>query len=107
MTDLCTLTVTELSVGLASGKYTSLAITEACLARIAALEPKLQAFVEVYDKEAREAARAADVEIAAGNRRGPLHGIPIALKDLIELEGRITTRGSRALKDYLSDKTAT
>jgi aspartyl-tRNA(Asn)/glutamyl-tRNA(Gln) amidotransferase subunit A len=107
VTDLCNLTVTELSAGIAAGQYTSSAITEACLARIAALEPKLQAFVEVYESEARAAARAADAEIAAGKRRGPLHGIPIALKDLIELEGRITTRGSRAMKDHVSDKTAT
>jgi aspartyl-tRNA(Asn)/glutamyl-tRNA(Gln) amidotransferase subunit A len=58
VTDLCNLTVTELSAGIAAGQYTSSAITEACLARIAALEPKLQAFVELYDKEARAWRRA-------------------------------------------------
>ncbi len=79
----------------------------ACLARIAAGDAKAHAFVEVYDKDARLAAEAADKAIRAGHAVGPLHGIPIALKDLIEIEGRITTGGSQVWRDRRSTYTAT
>ena len=65
------------------------------LARIAAHDPKLHAFVDVYADDARLAAEAADKAIRSGHAVGPLHGVPIALKDLIEIEGRVATGGSR------------
>ena len=68
---------------------------------------KLHAFVEVYDKEARLAAEAAEKAIRSGHRIGPLHGIPIALKDLIEIEGRVTTGGSEVWRERRSAYTAT
>ena len=64
------------------------------LGRIAALDPRLQAFVEVYGADARLAAEAADKAIRSGHGLGALHGIPIAIKDLVEVEGRVTTGGS-------------
>ena len=54
-------------------------------------------FVEMYGAEARLAAEAADKAIRSGHGLGPLHGIPIALKDLVEIEGRVTTGGSASL----------
>ena len=71
------------------------------------LDPKLHAFVEVYDEEARLAAEAADKAIRSGHAVGPLHGIPIALKDLIEIEGRVTTGGTRGMARAPCTRTAT
>jgi len=82
-------------------------LTDALLARIARYDGKLHAFVALYEKEARLAAEAADKAIRAGHAVGPLHGIPIALKDLIDLEGRVTTGGSKVWKDRISPTTAT
>src|SRR5258708_5315059 len=81
-------------------------IVDAALARIGAQDQKLHAFVEVYDKEARLAADAAEKAIRSGHRIGPLHGIPIALKDLIEIEGRVTTGGSQVWRERRSALTA-
>ncbi len=82
-------------------------VVDAFLARIARLEPMLQAFVAVYGADARLAAEAADKAIRSGHAIGPLHGVPIALKDLIELEGRVTTGGSAHWRDRRSAVTAT
>ena len=101
------MTVHALSAAIADGSLTSAAIVEACLRRIAALDGKLHAFVDVYWEEARLAAHAADQAIRAGHRLGPLHGIPIALKDIIDMEGRITTGGSKVWQERRSTTTAT
>src|SRR5262252_5715269 len=82
-------------------------VVDSALKRIGAADGKLHAFVEVYDKEARLAAEAADKAIRSGHTIGPLHGIPIALKDLIEIEGRVTTGGSEVWRDRRSAYTAT
>ena len=68
---------------------------------------KLHAYIDVYGDDARLAAEAADKAIRAGHAVGPLHGVPIALKDLIDLEGRVTTGGSMAWRDRRSPVTAT
>ena len=70
-------------------------LTEAALARIAARDPELNAFQLVLADQARAAAQDADREIAAGRHRGPLHGVPIAIKDLFDLAGTPTTAGMR------------
>ena len=77
------------------------------LARIAAHDAKLHAFIDVYADDARLAAEAADKAIRAGHAVGPLHGVPIALKDLIDIEGRVTTGGSMVWRDRRSPATAT
>jgi aspartyl-tRNA(Asn)/glutamyl-tRNA(Gln) amidotransferase subunit A len=82
-------------------------LMDALLARISKLDQKLHAFVSVYAKEARLAAEAADKAIRAGQAVGPLHGIPIALKDLVELQGRVTTGGSKFWEHRVSPATAT
>ena len=74
-------------------------LVDALLERIRTQDRKLHAFVEVYAEEARLAAEAADKAIRSGHVLGPLHGIPIALKDLIEIEGRVTTGGSEVWRD--------
>ncbi len=82
-------------------------LTEACLARIEAVEPRLNAFVTVTADLARAQARAAEGEIAAGRYRGPLHGIPVAVKDLFATKGTRTTAGSRILATWIPDEDAT
>lgn len=82
-------------------------VVEAFLDRIQAQEPKLHAFVDVYAQEAREAARGADAAIRAGHAVGPLHGIPVALKDLVEIEGRVVTGGCEAWRSRTATRTAT
>ena len=105
--ELHELSVSELSAAIAARRASPVDVAEAHLARIAALEPRLHAFVELYDKDARLAAEAADRAIRSGHGLGPLHGIPIAIKDLVEVEGRITTAGSPSRKNAVSAHTAT
>jgi aspartyl-tRNA(Asn)/glutamyl-tRNA(Gln) amidotransferase subunit A len=106
-TDPALLPAHAMSAAIGAGRLSPVEIVDAALARIAAADGKLHAFVEVYDKEARLAAEAADKAIRSGHRIGPLHGIPIALKDLIEIEGRVTTGGSQVWRDRRSAYTAT
>ena len=72
----------EALAGIAAGTHSPVALTEAALARIAALDPKLNAFITITADRARRAAALAEAEIKAGKRRGPLHGVPNALKDI-------------------------
>jgi len=95
-------TISELAPKVAAGKITSEKITENCLATIAELNPKLNAFIMVTAEQALARARQADKEIAAGKCLGPLHGIPISLKDLIDLEGTPTTAGSLLRKNHIA-----
>src|SRR5579875_477260 len=107
MSELTALPVHKLAAEIAARRLSPVDLVEACLARIAALEPRLQAFVEVYAGEARLAAEAADKAIRAGHAVGPLHGIPIALKDLVDLEGRIATGGAPGWRERRATRTAT
>src|SRR5688500_14580897 len=93
--DLAFAPVHKLVADLAARKLSSTKLTEACLSRIEKHDEKLHAFVAVYADEALRAARAADEAIAAGHRVGPFHGIPVAVKDIVDMEGRVTTGGSK------------
>jgi aspartyl-tRNA(Asn)/glutamyl-tRNA(Gln) amidotransferase subunit A len=97
----------QLSAEIAARRLSPVEVTEAFLARIAEYDPQLHAFIAVYGDEARLAAEAADKAIRSGHAVGPLHGVPIALKDLIDLEGRVTTGGSAAWRERRSPVTAT
>ena len=77
-------TIAELAPELARGAIKAERLAEDALAAIAAQNPRLNAFITVTADQALAAAREADQEIAAGRYRGPLHGIPISLKDLID-----------------------
>jgi aspartyl-tRNA(Asn)/glutamyl-tRNA(Gln) amidotransferase subunit A len=96
-----------LSSALTEGRVTSTQLTESLLARIERYDKKLHAFVAVYSQQARQAAAAADTAIRAGCAVGPLHGIPVAVKDIVEIKGRITTGGSKVWADRVSPITAT
>ena len=84
-----------------SGQLSPLELTRQCLARIEALNPSLNAFITVTAEQALAEAAQAERELRAGQDRGPLHGIPIALKDLIDTAGVRTTCASRILKDHV------
>jgi aspartyl-tRNA(Asn)/glutamyl-tRNA(Gln) amidotransferase subunit A len=101
------LPVHRLSADIAAGRLSPVDLVEDCLTRTARLEPKLQAYVSVHAGDARLAAEAADKAIRSGHRIGPLHGIPIAVKDLVEIEGKIALGGTAAWKNRVATHTAT
>jgi aspartyl-tRNA(Asn)/glutamyl-tRNA(Gln) amidotransferase subunit A len=95
-------TLAEAGRKIAAGELSPVALTEAALARAEALNPKLDAFIEITAERARAAAQRAEREIAGGRRRGPLHGIPYGLKDIYDAAGLRTTAHSRLLLDNLA-----
>lgn len=95
-------TISDVTASVAAGRITSEKLTENCLSTIEQLNPKLNAFISVTADEALQQARQADKEIAAGRRLGPLHGIPISLKDLIDQKGVGTTAGSLVRKEHVA-----
>jgi aspartyl-tRNA(Asn)/glutamyl-tRNA(Gln) amidotransferase subunit A len=101
------LTVAEAARLLAARKLSPVELTDAVLERIEATEPQLHAYITVLADKARDAARRAETEIMAGRYRGPLHGIPFAVKDNYHVAGVPTTGGSRLLDGFVADRTAT
>jgi aspartyl-tRNA(Asn)/glutamyl-tRNA(Gln) amidotransferase subunit A len=98
--ELSYLTISEAAGLLRRKKLTPVELTEAALARIEALNPRLNAFITVTAEHARREARAAEREITRGRHRGLLHGIPITLKDNIWTAGVRTTAGSKILRNF-------
>jgi len=96
---LAGLTLAEASARLRTGAVTSVDLVNACLARIDVYNPKINAFITVTREQALARARALDAEQRAGKVRGPLHGIPIALKDNIDTAGVRTTAASAVFDD--------
>jgi aspartyl-tRNA(Asn)/glutamyl-tRNA(Gln) amidotransferase subunit A len=99
--------VAELSRAFTDHMLSPVDAVDALLDRIRKRNPALQAYIDVYEADARLAAEAADKASRAGHRVGPLHGVPIALKDLVDLEGRVTTGGSKVWASRVSPVTAT
>jgi len=97
MTDITT--ISELSQRLRRKEVSPVEITRACLERVEKLNPELNAFITVTAESALAEARAAEAEILRGEWRGPLHGVPVALKDLIDTAGVRTTSASALHKD--------
>jgi aspartyl-tRNA(Asn)/glutamyl-tRNA(Gln) amidotransferase subunit A len=105
-TDPSELPVHQLSSEIQARRLSPVELMEGLLSRIRRLDPKLHAFIALYEDEARLAAEAADKAIRSGHSVGPLHGIPVAVKDLVDIEGRITTGGSKVWQDRVSPTTA-
>ncbi|MDP2375765.1 amidase [Reyranella sp.] len=99
--------LSEVADAIAAGRITSVEATEACLARIEIWQPRTNAFLRLYKKKALEQARAMDRELAAGKRRGPLHGVPMAHKDMYYRKGERSTGGSAIRRDWTAPTTAT
>jgi aspartyl-tRNA(Asn)/glutamyl-tRNA(Gln) amidotransferase subunit A len=107
MTSAAFLPVHTLAAEVAARRLSPVDLADECLARIERLEPRLRAFVSVNATNARLAAEAADKAIRAGHPVGPLHGIPIAIKDLVEIEGEVAMGGSAAWRNRRAPHTAT
>ena len=95
-------TISELARQIRAGSLSAEAATEHCLARIAERDRDINAYITVTADEARAQARDADRELKAGRDRGPLHGVPISLKDLIDVRGTPTTAASRVRAGHIA-----
>ncbi|MCW2841084.1 MAG: Aspartyl-tRNA(Asn)/glutamyl-tRNA(Gln) amidotransferase subunit [Aeromicrobium sp.] len=104
MRDLTRLDVSAAGGALRRGEVSALELTRAYLARIAETEPALNAYVTVDAEGAVEAADRMDRELSAGKDRGPLHGIPVGVKDLIDTAGLRTTYGSGRYREHVPDR---
>jgi aspartyl-tRNA(Asn)/glutamyl-tRNA(Gln) amidotransferase subunit A len=99
-------TIAQLARALESRQTTSETVVDRCLRRIADRNGTLNAFITVFEDTARAQARQADREIAAGRYRGPLHGVPISLKDLFDVRGSATTAASRVRQEHVAEADA-
>jgi len=107
MTEKALLSLSEMAAGYRNDTLTPSDVTEATLQRIEKLEPRLGAFDLILADQAREAAEAASKTIKQGYEIGPFHGIPFALKDLIDVEGHVTAGGTVVHADRIATSTAT
>lgn len=98
--------VTALANAYDAGKTTPEQAVDELLATISRLDPTVEAWQALYADEATEAAVAATRARESGHRIGPFHGVPFALKDIVDLEGRVTTAGSKAWASRVSPSTA-
>jgi aspartyl-tRNA(Asn)/glutamyl-tRNA(Gln) amidotransferase subunit A len=98
--------IQETSERVRTHKISPVQIVSACLERIEELNPTLNAFITVLKEEALDAARAAEAEIRAGHWRGPLHGIPVGVKDFYDTAGTRTTAGFKYFKNRVPTKDA-
>ena len=100
-------TLAEAAALIESGRLSPVEATRELLSRIDTLDLRLNSYISVQGDRALERARRAEREIASGDYRGQLHGIPIGVKDLLETAGTRTTVGSRALYEWIPDRDAT
>ncbi len=100
------LTLSEAAEKIRTRKLSPLELTRECLARIEQLNPTLNAFITVTAESALEQARQAEAEVMTGRWRGPLHGIPIGLKDLLDTAGVRTTAASNQYRDRIPEEDA-
>lgn len=105
--DLVQLSLTEAAAKIRAGEITATQLTQACLDRIAIYDPKLDAFITVMKQQALAMAQQLDEEQKAGKLRGPLHGVPLAIKDIIDTAGTRTTGGSALFADRVPTEDAT
>ena len=105
--DLAFASIHDLAPHIKDGSVSPVELTEIALERIANLDPTLNSFLDVWHDESLAAAANAEQEIATGNYKGPMHGIPIGLKDLVDVEGKATTAGSKVLQTNIATSNAT
>ncbi len=101
------MTVLEIAAAVAEGKKTALEVTQESLAKIAELNPRLNALVEVFEADALAQAKAVDAKRARGEKLGPLCGVPVAIKDNILYKGHHATCCSKMLANYVASYTST
>jgi aspartyl-tRNA(Asn)/glutamyl-tRNA(Gln) amidotransferase subunit A len=104
--DITEMELAALSAHIAARELSSAEAVSSALTRLDRLEGKLNAFITVLSEQARAEARQADDEIARGKYRGPLHGVPVTIKDMFETAGTRTTGGSKILQEWIPDTDA-
>lgn len=106
VSDLHSLTLVDVAESIRSGAVTSEAVTASCLARIDQFEPGLHSFAQVLSDTALASARQLDQQRSGGATCGPLHGVPIAIKDIIDLAGCVTAAGTTVYVDNVASTSA-
>ena len=96
----------EISGLVRAKKLSPIEVTDAVLSRIDAVNPTLNAFCVVAAEQARAAAREAEIAVTKGEPLGPLHGVPVSIKDVLFTRGLTTTGGSRLFADHVPDEDA-
>src|SRR5947209_6775828 len=107
VSDPTELSLTDLATAIRRRKVSSAEVTKAMLARIKKWQPKIHAFARVEAEDAMKAARAADRALANGKIKGPLHGVPLAHKDMYDVKGKLAECGSKIRKGWIAPTTAT
>jgi aspartyl-tRNA(Asn)/glutamyl-tRNA(Gln) amidotransferase subunit A len=105
--DLALGDLSEVADAIGAGRISSVQATEACLARIEAWQPRTNAFLRLHKEKALQRAHAMDKELTRGKRRGPLHGVPMAHKDMYYRKGELSTGGSEIRRTWTAPVTAT
>jgi aspartyl-tRNA(Asn)/glutamyl-tRNA(Gln) amidotransferase subunit A len=104
--DLCWLSALELAAQIRAKEISPVEVVDAVLARIERANPTLNAFCTLTADEARDAAQAAEVSVMTGEELGPLHGVPVSIKDLLFTRRLLTTGGSRLFADHVPEEDA-
>jgi amidase len=107
MTELYYRSLSEVGARIKSGELTATQVTRACLGRIQRLEPQLHSFATLLEDQALATAERLDRERQAGRPLQPLHGVPVAVKDLLNTRGIATASGTMVMKDFVPDEDAT
>jgi len=105
--DILELSLAQVARAIRTKKLSSLEVTRACLEQAHRVQTRLNCFISIEDDAAIKAAKAADRALRSGHKPGPLHGVPLAHKDMFYRKGRISTCGSKILRDFRPDVTAT
>src|ERR1700740_2705545 len=101
------MSLTAVAMAIADKQFSSHEVTRSCLHRIAQWQPKLNAFMSVEAESALKAADEADAALTKGQNRGPLHGVPLAHKDMYYDAGHVVTCGSLIRRDFFASLTST
>ena len=107
MTDLLRMSLLDAAAAIRSKQVSSLELTVAAFVRAKQLQPRLNIFARMDEEDAMATARARDADLARGRLSGPLHGVPLAHKDMFYRAGRVSTCGSKIRADWCADRTAT
>ncbi|MDP7343489.1 MAG: amidase, partial [Alphaproteobacteria bacterium] len=105
--DILNASLVDTAEAIRTKKLSSVEVVRAAIARAEALQPVLNCFIQLLGDEALAEAKRADAELARGQLRGPLHGVPLAHKDMYYRAGKRTTCGSKIRKDYVADHDST
>jgi len=104
--ELCYMPALEMAEAIRKREVSCIEVVDAILGRIEKINPKINAYCTVLVEEARQAAKEADEAVKQGKRLGPLHGVPVSIKDLIFTKGIRTTFGSKIFENFIPEKDA-